>query len=77
MCTSRADDAVGLIGQILIGDATEERFMETLGIPDQDLANQTYGIICPVLIVVYGHDLMAVLYEFPGHMAPKAPQAND
>ena len=34
----RADDAVGLIGQILIGDATEERFMETLGIRNFDLA---------------------------------------
>ena len=28
----RADDAVGAIRQILIGDATEERFMESIGI---------------------------------------------
>ncbi len=34
----RADDAVGSIRQILIGDATEERFMETLGIRNFDLA---------------------------------------
>jgi len=34
----RADDAVGSIPQILIGDATEERFMETLGIRNFDLA---------------------------------------
>lgn len=34
----RADDAVGLISQILIGDATEERFMESLGIGNFDLA---------------------------------------
>ena len=34
----RADDAVGDIQQILIGDATEERFMETLGIRNFDLA---------------------------------------
>ncbi len=34
----RADDAVGQIQQILIGDATEERFMESLGIRNFDLA---------------------------------------
>ena len=34
----RADDAVGLIQQILIGDATEERFMETIGVSNFDLA---------------------------------------
>ena len=35
---SRADDAVGAIQQILIGDATEVRFMESLGIRSFDLA---------------------------------------
>lgn len=35
---SRADDAVGTIQQILIGDATEVRFMESLGIRSFDLA---------------------------------------
>lgn len=34
----RADDAVGEIQQILIGDATEERFMESLGVGNFDLA---------------------------------------
>lgn len=34
----RADDAVGEIRQILIGDATEERFMESLGVRNFDLA---------------------------------------
>lgn len=34
----RADDAVGLIRQILIGDATEERFMESIGVRNFDLA---------------------------------------
>lgn len=34
----RADAAVGSIQQILIGDATDERFMETLGIRNFDLA---------------------------------------
>lgn len=34
----RADAAVGLIQQILIGDATDERFMESLGIGNFDLA---------------------------------------
>lgn len=34
----RADAAVGTIQQILIGDATDERFMETLGISNFDLA---------------------------------------
>lgn len=34
----RADAAVGLIQQILIGDAREERFMESLGISNFDLA---------------------------------------
>lgn len=33
----RADDAVGIIQQILIGDATEERFMTGLGIRNFDL----------------------------------------
>ena len=34
----RADDAVGEIQQILIGDATEERFMESIGVRNFDLA---------------------------------------
>ena len=34
----RADAAVGTIQQILIGDATDERFMESLGIRNFDLA---------------------------------------
>ena len=34
----RADDAVGLIQQILIGDATDERFMESIGVRNFDLA---------------------------------------
>lgn len=34
----RADNAVGEIQQILIGDATEERFMESLGVRNFDLA---------------------------------------
>lgn len=34
----RADDAVGSIRQILIGDATDERFMESLGVANFDLA---------------------------------------
>lgn len=34
----RADDMVGTIQQILIGDATDERFMESLGISNFDLA---------------------------------------
>ncbi len=34
----RADDAVGDIQQILIGDATDERFMESLGVNNFDLA---------------------------------------
>ena len=34
----RADAAVGSIRQILIGDATDERFMESLGISNFDLA---------------------------------------
>ena len=34
----RADAVVGDIQQILIGDATDERFMETLGISNFDLA---------------------------------------
>ncbi|MBO5335865.1 MAG: TrkA family potassium uptake protein [Lachnospiraceae bacterium] len=34
----RADDAVGIIQQILIGDATEERFMESIGVRNFDLA---------------------------------------
>ncbi len=34
----RADDAVGVIQQILIGDATDERFMESLGVNNFDLA---------------------------------------
>lgn len=34
----RADDAAGDIRQILIGDATEERFMESLGVRNFDLA---------------------------------------
>ncbi len=33
----RADDAIGEIQQILIGDATDERFMESLGIRNFDL----------------------------------------
>ena len=38
----RADDAVGDIQQILIGDATEERFMESIGVRNFDLA------VCPM-----------------------------
>ena len=34
----RADAAVGSIRQILIGDATDERFMDSLGIDNFDLA---------------------------------------
>ena len=34
----RADDAVGLVQQILIGDATDERFMESLGVRNFDFA---------------------------------------
>lgn len=34
----RADDAVGIVQKIQIGDATEERFMETLGVRNFDLA---------------------------------------
>lgn len=34
----RADDAVGDIRQILIGDATEERFMASIGVDNFDLA---------------------------------------
>lgn len=34
----RADAAVGLIQQILIGDAREERFMESIGVRNFDLA---------------------------------------
>ena len=34
----RADDAVGDIQQILIGDATEERFMSGIGVDNFDLA---------------------------------------
>ena len=33
----RADDAVGILQQIMIGDATEERFMESLGVSNFDL----------------------------------------
>lgn len=39
----RADAAVGMIQQILIGDATDERFMETLGIRNFDLAAIAIG----------------------------------
>lgn len=39
----RADAAVGLIQQILIGDATDERFMESLGISNFDLAVVAVG----------------------------------
>ncbi len=34
----RADDAVGFVQRIQIGDATEERFMETIGVRNFDLA---------------------------------------
>ena len=34
----RADDAVGLVQQILIGDVTDERFMESLGVRNFDFA---------------------------------------
>ena len=34
----RADDAVGILQQILIGDATDERFVESLGVRNFDLA---------------------------------------
>lgn len=39
----RADAAVGSIQQILIGDATDERFMETLGIRNFDLVAIAIG----------------------------------
>ncbi len=39
----RADDAVGDIQQILIGDATEERFMESIGVRNFDLAAIAIG----------------------------------
>ena len=39
----RADAAVGTIRQILIGDATDERFMESLGIRNFDLAVVAIG----------------------------------
>ncbi|MCM1100051.1 MAG: TrkA family potassium uptake protein [Clostridium sp.] len=39
----RADAAVGLIRQILIGDATDERFMESLGVDNFDLAVVAVG----------------------------------
>lgn len=39
----RADAAVGLIQRILIGDATDERFMESLGIKNFDLAVVAVG----------------------------------
>ena len=39
----RADAAVGSIQQILIGDATDERFMESLGIRNFDLAVVAIG----------------------------------
>ncbi len=34
----RADAALGIVRQILIGDATDERFMESLGVRNFDLA---------------------------------------
>lgn len=34
----RADDAVGIAQKIMIGDATDERFMESLGVRNFDLA---------------------------------------
>lgn len=34
----RADDAVGIVQKIMIGDATDERFMESLGVRNFDLA---------------------------------------
>lgn len=46
----RADAAVGFIQQILIGDATDERFMETLGIRNFDLA-----------VIAIGENFQAVL----------------
>lgn len=39
----RADAAVGMIQQILIGDATDERFMESLGISNFDLVAIAIG----------------------------------
>ncbi len=39
----RADDAVGIIQQILIGDATDERFMAALGVNNFDLAVVAIG----------------------------------
>ncbi len=35
---ARADAASGLISQILIGDATDERFMKSIGVSDFDMA---------------------------------------
>lgn len=34
----RADDAVGILQKIMIGDATDERFMESIGVSNFDLA---------------------------------------
>lgn len=39
----RADAAVGIVQQILIGDATDERFMESLGVRNFDLAVVAIG----------------------------------
>ncbi len=46
----RADNAVGLIPQIMIGDATDERFMKTLDVSEFDLA-----------VVAIGEDFQTVL----------------
>ncbi len=46
----RADAAIGMIQQVLIGDATDERFMESLGIRNFDLA-----------VIAIGEDFQSVL----------------
>ncbi len=46
----RSDNAVGLIPQIMIGDATDERFMKTLDVSEFDLA-----------VVAIGEDFQTVL----------------
>ena len=52
----RADDAVGFIQQILIGDATEERFMEGLGVSNFDLAviaiGENFQIVLEVTVLL-------------------------
>jgi len=52
----RADAAVGTIQQILIGDATDERFMESLGIGNFDLAviavGENFQIVLEITVLL-------------------------